>query len=127
MIYKLLTIVHLATLIPAFAIGSIMLLLQKGTRLHKSLGRIYILLMLITCVASLGMQAQIGPKFLGHFGWIHLLSLISLAALFSAFYAIRRGDVKAHKTSMLALYVGGFLIAGTFAFMPGRLLHAWFF
>jgi uncharacterized membrane protein len=28
---------------------------------------------------------------------------------------------------MLGLYFGGILIAGAFAFTPGRMLHAWLF
>jgi uncharacterized membrane protein len=28
---------------------------------------------------------------------------------------------------MLGLYLGGILIAGAFAFSPGRMLHAWLF
>jgi len=28
---------------------------------------------------------------------------------------------------MIGVYVGGILIAGTFALMPGRLLHEWLF
>ena len=39
--------------------------------------------------------------------------------------AIRRGDQKTHMQSMIMTYVGGILIAGSFALMPGRLLHDW--
>jgi uncharacterized membrane protein len=33
--------------------------------------------------------------------------------------------VKSHRNNMIGLYVGGLIIAGSFAFMPGRLLHTW--
>jgi len=33
----------------------------------------------------------------------------------------------AHRANMLGVYVGGVLIAGAFALMPGRLLHGWLF
>jgi uncharacterized membrane protein len=44
-----------------------------------------------------------------------------------AYFAARRHDIKAHKSAMIGLYVGGLIIAGGFALMPGRLLHSWLF
>ena len=45
----------------------------------------------------------------------------------NAIYSIRRGNVAAHRGHMVGVYVGGILIAGSFAFSPGRLLHGWLF
>jgi len=45
----------------------------------------------------------------------------------AGFVAIRKGDVKGHRGSMTGVYIGGILIAGTLAFSPGRMLHAWLF
>ena len=45
----------------------------------------------------------------------------------SAFFAVRKGDLIKHKANMIGVYVGGILIAGAFALMPGRLLHNWLF
>jgi uncharacterized membrane protein len=56
--------------------------------------------------------------------------LIGTSLLYSvpaAFINARRGDVQAHRRAMVGLYIGGMLIAGSFAFMPGRLLHRWLF
>ena len=36
---------HLATVLPAFVIGSVMLLRRKGTLPHRALGRVFMLLM----------------------------------------------------------------------------------
>ena len=38
-----------------------------------------------------------------------------------------RGDIKAHRANMIGLYIGSILIAGAFAFSPGRMLHEWLF
>lgn len=73
------------------------------------------------------MPAVVDIKFLHHFGFIHLFSLLVLYSVPSAYYAIRRGNVRAHKSNMVGVYVGGILIAGSFAFMPGRMLHNWLF
>jgi len=113
--------------VPAFLLGTFLLLRRKGTPTHKLLGRVYLLLMIVTGLTTLFMPAQVGPKFLGHFGFIHLFSLLALYSAPSAYLAARRGDIKSHRGSMIGLYVGGILIAGAFAFSPGRVLHDWLF
>ena len=118
---------HLATISPAFFIGTFLLLNPKGTRLHRRLGRIYLALMFVTGAITLFMPAEVGPRFLGHFGYIHALSALALITVPSAYYAARAGNIAAHRANMLALYVGGLLIAGGFALSPGRLLHGWIF
>jgi uncharacterized membrane protein len=127
MSYLQLAIFHLTTVLPAFLIGGYLLLGTKGTDIHKLLGKIYMVLMMVTAATTLFMEARVGPQFLGHFGWIHLLSLLVLTSVPRAWFAIRRGDQKTHMISMIMTYVGGILIAGSFALMPGRLLNDWLF
>lgn len=126
MFYSYLAYVHLGTVVPAFLIGTYLFLKQKGTPIHKRLGRIYMVLMLFTALITLLMPAVVGPTFLGHFGFIHLLSLLVLYTVPVAYIAARNGDIKTHRANMIGLYIGGLLIAGGFAFSPGRLLHTWF-
>jgi uncharacterized membrane protein len=116
---------HLGTILPAFLIGTFLLLNRKGTALHKALGRLYMGLMLFTAFVTLLISAQLGPSLLGHFGAIHLLSVLVLVTVPKAYFAARRGDLKSHQRSMIILYVAGLVTAGAFAFMPGRLLHTW--
>lgn len=125
--YLQLTYLHLATVVPAFAIGALQLFRRKGTPSHKLLGRIYMLLMLATGLITLVMPAEVGPRFLNHFGFIHAFSFLTLFNVPAAYLAIRRGNIKAHRGLMLGLYLGGILIAGAFAFSPGRMLHTWLF
>ena len=73
------------------------------------------------------MPAQLGPRWFGHFGVIHLFSLFALYSAPAAWFAVRRGDIAAHRRIMTGLYAGGLLLAGGFAFAPGRMLHAWLF
>ncbi|HEU0296280.1 MAG TPA: DUF2306 domain-containing protein [Anaerolineales bacterium] len=127
MTYTQLVYLHLATVLPAFAIGAFQLLRRKGTPSHKLLGKIYMVLMLATGLITLAMPAEVGPRFLGHFGFIHLFSFLTLYSVPSAYFAIRRGNIKLHRANMIGLYVGGILIAGSFAFAPGRMLHEWLF
>lgn len=116
---------HLATLAPAFVLGTYLLLARKGDALHRLLGKWYMGLMMATAVISLFIEASVGPQFMGHFGWIHLLSILVLVTVPRAYLAAKQHRVEAHKFSMVFLYVGGLLIAGGFTLMPGRLLHQW--
>ncbi len=122
--YKTLMFIHLYTVFPAFLLGTISLLLKKGTRFHKTIGRIYMVLMLFTAVVTLFMRAHVGPTLFNHFGWIHLFSFLTIWTVPTAYLAIKRGDVKSHKRKMLLLYFGAIIIAGGFTFFPGRYLHS---
>ncbi len=124
MSYLALAYVHLATVVPCFLMGAWLLSRPKGTPNHKRLGRVYATLMLVTAVFTLAMPADVGPRVLDHFGFIHLFSVLVLTCIPLAIYSIRRGNVAAHRGNMLGVYIGGILIAGSFALMPGRMLHA---
>lgn len=127
MTYTQLAYLHLATVVPAFAIGAFQLFRRKGTPSHKLLGKVYMLLMLATAFITLAMPAHVGPRILNHFGFIHIFSLLALINVPIAYVSARRGNIRAHRGAMLGLYLGGILIAGAFAFSPGRMLHAWLF
>lgn len=118
---------HLATVVPCFIIGTILLLVKKGTKFHVVSGRVYMILMMITAAITLFMPAHVGPTILGHFGWIHSFSFLTLYTVPTAYMAIKRGDVKSHKYKMIALYFGAIIIAGGFTFVPGRYLYELFF
>lgn len=127
MTYTQLAYLHLATVVPAFGIGLLQLARGKGTRAHKLLGRVYMMLMIATGLITLFMPAEVGPRFLNHFGFIHVFSFLALINVPAAYIAARRGNIKLHRFNMLALFFGGILIAGAFAFSPGRMLHEWLF
>jgi uncharacterized membrane protein len=114
---------HLATILPAFALGTFQFGLKKGTPLHKASGKVYMLLMLLTAGITLLMPAHVGPRLFNHFGLLHLLSALVFWTVPTAWFAIRRGRVTSHKRAMISLYVGGILIAGGFTLAPGRFLH----
>tara|TARA_R110001606_G_scaffold238788_1_gene386791 strand:+ start:43 stop:426 length:384 start_codon:yes stop_codon:yes gene_type:complete len=114
---------HLATVIPCFIIGTILLLIKKGTKIHKNFGRVYMVLMLMTATITLFMPAEVGPTIFNHFGWIHSFSFLTLYTVPTAYIAIKKGNVKAHKRKMILLYFGAIIIAGGFTFVPGRYLH----
>lgn len=121
--YYTLMYFHLATVLPCVVMGAFLFTMKKGTPLHKGTGKVYMVLMLITGIITLFMPAHVGPRIFNHFGWIHLFSLLTLYSVPKAYFAARRGDVRSHKFSMIGLYVGGIIIAGSFTLVPGRYLH----
>jgi uncharacterized membrane protein len=109
---------HLAAVVPAVAIGVTQLLMTKGTRLHKSLGWIWVLAMAVVAVSSFWiMELRRGAGF----SVIHLLSLWVLFALACAIWFIRRGNVRAHKRFMVGVLLG-LAGAGLGALAPGRFI-----
>ena len=118
--------IHLATVIPCFILGTILLLIKKGTRFHRQYGRIYMILMLITAVITLFMPAQVGSRILYHFGWIHSFSFLTIYTVPTAYLAIKNGKVKSHKRKMILLYFGAIVIAGGFTFFLGDICMNYF-
>ena len=116
--------IHLATVIPAFAIGTWLIFFSvKGARWHRALGAAYLALMIVTAIAAFFIRS-INP---GHLSFIHLFIPLTLFGVFGALWNVRRGDIRGHRNAMLGLYLGGLLIAGGLTLLPGRLLHHVFF
>ena len=46
--YYELMYIHLATVVPCFFMGTLLLIIKKGTKIHKNIGRVYMVLMMIT-------------------------------------------------------------------------------
>ena len=119
---------HLATVVPAFLIGTWLIFAsRKGAPVHRAFGAIYLVLMTVTAITTLFVhQLMPGSPFFG-LSPVHLLVPLTLFAVISALWAVRRHDIAGHRRAMLILYVGGMLIAGGLTFLPGRILHRVFF
>ncbi len=127
MLYEQLSQIHLWTILPALALGAVLLVMTKGTPAHRLLGAAYMVLMVVTSLVTLFMPARVGPALFGHFGLIHIFSVSVLISVPRALFAVRRGDIARHKTEMRSLYLYGMLIAFVLAFMPGRTLNHFLF
>lgn len=84
-------------------------------------------LMFFSSFISLFLKAQVGPRFLTHFGWIHFLSVVTMASVPVSIFAARNRNIKRHQRTMVLLYFTGLLVAGGFTLFPGRFLHRVFF
>ncbi len=117
--------VHMTAAILAVVTGPVALWARKGRqtrpRLHRAFGYAWVTLMLITAISAIFLTARVGPTWFG-FGLIHLLVPVTLIGLFTAFWFLFKGDISGHRRSMQNLYVGGCVVAGAFALLPGRFL-----
>ncbi len=114
---------HLSTVLPAALLGGLLFAFAKGTPFHRLLGKIYMVLMLATATITLFMSAEVGPTLFNHFGFIHLFSVLVIVTVPRAYLAARNHNVQSHKYSMLGMYIGAVILAGSFTLVPGRYLH----
>jgi uncharacterized membrane protein len=123
--------VHLATVVPAFGLGLWQIFgSTKGSLSHRAVGAAYLTLMTITAFTALLVHSAGLPHVrLGPFqvSWIHIFVPITLAGVWRSIVAARHHDVAAHKRATVATFIGAMLIAGGFAFAPGRIMYETFF
>jgi uncharacterized membrane protein len=112
-------IVHTFAATAALLLGAAVLFLRKGTTLHKALGRVWAVTMMLVAALSLEITG-LNP---GHFSAIHILSVVTLVNIPYAIWMRRRGNIAAHAWAMSSNYLG-LLIAGAFTLVPGRIMHA---
>ena len=115
---------HVFTVVPAFFLGSWLIFFsRKGARYHRAIGYVYLTLMTVTSITALFVHTIMpnGPFF--GFSPIHLFVPLTLSGVVGALYYARRHNIKAHRRSMLGVYIGGLLIAGSFTLLPGRIMH----
>lgn len=108
-------ILHVGTVLPALALGAVVLARRKGDRRHRLLGRVWMATMIVTAITSFWIR---GPS--GGLSGIHLFSIGTLIAIPVALWRIRQRDVQAHQQIMVSLYIG-LIVAGTFALAPDRM------
>ena len=113
--------VHAFAAIAAFVLGLVQLLAPKGTLPHRTLGWIWVILMVIVAASSFWIHQL---RLVGPWSPIHLLSIFSLVMLVLGVMAARRHNVRSHKFTMIGIFFGALVIAGLFTFVPGRIMHA---
>ena len=115
--------IHWIAALTALVFGITMLVRRKGTASHKLIGRMFIILMLVTAVSSFWIR-EINR---GGFSWIHIFIPITFFASWEAVHYIRKGNVKRHKRAVIGMFFGALLIPGLFTLLPGRRMWMLFF
>jgi uncharacterized membrane protein len=113
--------VHAFAAMAAFALGVIQLAAPKGTLPHRTIGWIWVVLMMAVAASSFWIH-QI--KLWGPWSPIHLLSIFTLVMLPLGVWYARSHRVAKHRRVMIAIFSGALVIAGLFTLLPGRIMHA---
>ena len=119
---KLPIILHVAAVLPTIPLGGYLLLAKKGTAMHKQLGKVWLVLMLVTATTAIFIKTS------GHFSWIHLFVPLTFHAAWKVMATARAGNIRAHKNHLVRTYLLALMIPGLAAFfVPGRLMYVLMF
>jgi uncharacterized membrane protein len=113
--------IHAFAAMAALVVGAVQFSAPKGTLPHRTIGALWVLLMLVVSISSFFIHTI---RLWGPWSPIHLLSIFTLCALPLAVLYAHRHSVKRHRLAMISIYTGGLVIAGLFTFVPGRIMHA---
>jgi uncharacterized membrane protein len=113
--------IHALAAMTAFALGVVQLSAPKGTLPHRTIGWIWVGLMVVVSASSFFIHQL---RLWGPWSPIHLISIFTLAALPFAVLAAHRHMVVRHQRAMIGLFGGALVIAGIFTLAPGRIIHA---
>jgi uncharacterized membrane protein len=113
--------IHAFAAMSAFVLGIAQFAAPKGTIPHRTVGWIWVGLMLTVAISSFWIHQS---RLIGPFSPIHLLSIFTLVMVPLAVLAARRHNVKRHRWSMTFIFLGALVIAGLFTFVPGRIMNA---
>jgi uncharacterized membrane protein len=111
---------HAFAAITAFVLGAVQLGAPKGTLPHRTLGWVWVVLMLVISASSFLIH---GIRMWGPWSPIHFLSVFTPIVLVVAVLAARRHRVRAHKITMITIFAGALVLAGLFTPVPGRIMH----
>ncbi len=112
--------VHAFAAMAALALGVVQLAAPKGTLPHRTLGWIWVALMVTVATTSFWIH---DTRMWGPWSPIHLLSIFTLVMLPHAVLHARRHDVGNHRKAMIGIFTGALVIAGLFTFYPGRIMY----
>jgi uncharacterized membrane protein len=112
---------HAFAAMSAFVLGLVQFAAPKGTLPHRTIGWVWVLLMLAVAISSFWVH-QI--RLVGPWSPIHLISVFVLVMLPLAVWRAHRHQVSEHRRAMIALFSGALVVAGLFTLLPGRVMHA---
>jgi uncharacterized membrane protein len=113
---------HAVAAFAALLLGIVQLAAPKGTLPHRTLGWIWVLLLLTISTSSFWIHGH-SWRLWRTWSPIHLLSILTPILLLAGVLAARRHNVRRHKITMVSIFIGALVIAGLFTFVPGRIMH----
>ena len=110
---------HAFAAMAAFILGAVQLGAPKGTIPHRTIGWVWVALMLAVSVSAFWIHTI---RLWGPWSPIHLLAIFTLVMLPVAVLHARRHRIQQHRIAMLSLFFGALVIAGLFTLLPGRIM-----
>ncbi|HML11188.1 MAG TPA: DUF2306 domain-containing protein [Stellaceae bacterium] len=94
---------HVAAAFAALVFGALVLLMRKGTSLHRAMGSAYTAAMIVLCIAALLLY-----RMTGRFGPFHILAVVTLVTIGLGIKAIvaRPRRLSRHYQMMTFSYLG---------------------
>ena len=119
--------VHAFGAMSAFLLGAIQFIAPKGTLPHKALGVVWLLLMTLIAISSIFIRPSLYPgiPFIQWFSLIHIFTIVTFYGVTHGTYLLLKGGpgLKFHHKPFRGIFIGGLVVAGGFAFLPGRIMH----
>jgi uncharacterized membrane protein len=112
--------VHAFAAMAAFVLGVIQFAAPKGTLPHRTIGWIWVLLMLAVAGSSFWIHKI---RLWGPWSPIHLLSIFTLIMVPLGVWRAHRHRVVNPRRIMIGVFSGALVIAGLFTLLPGRIMH----
>ncbi|MEZ5893899.1 MAG: hypothetical protein R3C58_12255 [Parvularculaceae bacterium] len=119
--------IHAFGAMAAFVLGVVQIAAPKGTLPHKTLGAVWLVIMFVVGVASIFVRPSLQPglPISQWFSPIHLFTVLTFYGIAQGLYLLARGgpQLKFHSRPFVGLFIGGLVVAGVLAFLPGRIMH----
>ncbi|GJL90386.1 DUF2306 domain-containing protein [Hyphococcus sp.] len=119
--------VHAFAAVAAFLLGVIQLVAPKGTLPHRTLGIVWIMLIVAVTISSIFVRPSLYPglPLTKWFSPIHAFTVLTAFGIFGGVSFLLRGGptLKQHKKPFTGIFIGGLVVAGALSFLPGRIMH----
>ena len=113
---------HAFAAMVALLLGIVQLAAPKGTLPHRTLGWVWVVLLLTISISSFWIHGH-SWRLWRTWSPIHLLSIFTPVMLIVGVVSARRHNVVSHKITMISIFIGALVIAGAFTVVPGQIMH----
>lgn len=114
---------HVVCAMGALAVGTVQMVGAKGTLPHRTLGILFVLLMVGAALSAIFIRQING----GEFSFVHIFVPLTIIGVVRLVLSTRRGARGSHRGQVLGLFYGALIIPGLLSFLPGRLMNTFLF
>lgn len=116
---------HIFFAVPALLVGPLALFRKRRDVVHKIAGYVWMISVLGLSITGLFIKSHVAV--IGHFGPIHILSVLGIWGVLEGLYHIRIGNIAKHRATLQSVWFGAMGLAGLFTLLPGRVINRMIF